>query len=76
VEGGRVTVGPGKYDDEATMVMDSTHARAVLVVVLGGDRGEGFAYQATLGVMVAIPAMLRDIADQIEADVPAIRPAQ
>jgi predicted TIM-barrel fold metal-dependent hydrolase len=63
-----MTMGPGKYDEEATMVMESTKAHGVIVIVIGGDRGPGFAIQATLDVTMALPAMLRDIANQIEAD--------
>jgi hypothetical protein len=63
-----MTIGPGKYDDEATMVQKATNASGVIVIVIGGDKGEGFACQATLGVTHALPQMLRSIADQIEAD--------
>jgi hypothetical protein len=62
--------GPGKYDDLATLVQTSTQARGVIVIVIGGNRGEGFSCQATLEVTLAIPAMLRSIADQIEGDIP------
>jgi hypothetical protein len=63
-----VTIGPGKYDDEATWVRERTKASGVILIVIGGDKGQGFAAQATLEVTLTLPAMLRDIADQIEAD--------
>jgi len=61
-------MGPGRYDDEATKVMEATKANGVIVIVIGGNKGEGFACQATLEVTQALPKMLRHIADQIEAD--------
>lgn len=61
--------GPGKYDEEATMVRLSTMARAVLVIVLGGNRGQGFSIQSDHpDILKAMPSMLRNIADQIEQD--------
>lgn len=63
-----MTLGAGKYDDEATMVRERTHAKGVIVIVIEGDRGEGFAIQATPGVTFALPQMLRGMADEIEAD--------
>ena len=63
-----MTVGPGVYDDEATWARESTHAKGVVVIVVGGDKGAGFACQATPEVMLDLPAALRAIADQIDAD--------
>ena len=60
--------GAGKYDDEATLVRERTKAKGVLIIVIGGDKGEGFACQADLTTTLAIPKMLRHVADQIEAD--------
>jgi hypothetical protein len=63
-----MSVGPGKYDDEVTWVRERTHAAGVILIVLGGDKGAGFAVQATPEVVLDLPATLRTIADQIEAD--------
>lgn len=67
-----MTIGPGKYDKETTMVMEATNAQGVVLIVIGGDRGDGFSVQATLEVTLALPMilpmMLRSIADQVEAD--------
>jgi hypothetical protein len=60
--------GPGKYDDEATWVRERTHATAIVLIVVGGDKGAGFAVQAMPQAMLDLPAALRTIADQIEAD--------
>ena len=62
-------IGPGKYDDETTAVMKATHAAGVILIVIGGDKGQGFSVQATPEVTRALPAMLRLIADQIETDI-------
>jgi hypothetical protein len=63
-----MTIGPSKYDDEVTWVRERTKASGVILIVIGGDRGQGFAAQATPAVTLSLPKMLRDMADQIEAD--------
>ena len=63
-----MTIGPGVYDDEATMVRESTSAQAVALIVVRGDRGSGFSCQAMEDVILDLPAVLRSLADQIEAD--------
>jgi hypothetical protein len=68
-----MTIGPGKYDDLVTPIIASTQARGVVLIVVSGNRGEGFSCQATLEVTLALPAMLRNIADQMEADLPIMR---
>jgi hypothetical protein len=64
-----MAAGPGKYDHLATMVREQAHAAGVIVIVIGGDKGEGFAMQADLRTTLKLPAILRVIADQIEKDV-------
>lgn len=75
-----MTTGPGKYDEECTAALIATDAQAVLLVVLGGDRGDGFSMSSSVGSPPAsmlptvlrpasmLPAVLRLVADQIEAD--------
>jgi hypothetical protein len=63
-----MTAGPGKYDDEVTWVRERTHAAGVVLIVVGGDRGAGFAVQATPEATLDLPAVLRSMADQIDAD--------
>jgi hypothetical protein len=60
-------IGPGKYDDEATRVRESTGAQAVLVAVIDGVLGTGFSVQAPLHIAQRLPRVLRDIANEIEA---------
>jgi hypothetical protein len=63
-----MTIGPGKYDDVATLVRERTNAAGVILIVIGGYLGQGFAIQATPEVTLNLPEMLRDMANQIEAD--------
>jgi hypothetical protein len=61
-------IGPGKYDEEATMVMERVKAGGVILIVIDGKDGGGFAVQATLQTTLMLPSMLRDMADEIEGD--------
>ena len=62
-------IGPGKYDNEATAAREATGAAGVLLIVIGGERGNGFSCQATqFDIVLRLPALLRTVADQIEAD--------
>jgi hypothetical protein len=40
-------IGPGKYDQYATLVREATNAQGVVVIVFEGDQGNGFSVQAT-----------------------------
>lgn len=61
-------IGPGKYDDLCTYVREQSGAVAALVIVFGGNRGEGFSVQAPLSVQAMVPQMLRELAAAIEGD--------
>jgi hypothetical protein len=67
-------LGPGKYDDLATYVREHTQAEGVVVVVFGGTKGGGFSVQAPLPLQVVLPALLRMLADDIDASVHALSP--
>ena len=62
--------GPGKYDELCTHVREQTNAEAVIVMVIGGNRGTGFSCQAPLDIQVMLPVILRNVATQIEDDGP------
>jgi hypothetical protein len=65
-----MAAGPGKYDHFAVMIQEATHANGVIVWVdSSANGGTGFAVSATLEVTLAIPSILRQTADQIEADI-------
>lgn len=59
--------GPGKYDDLCTTVRDLARSEGAAVIVINGCLGSGFSVQLTEGLRLAMPAMLRLLADQIEA---------
>ncbi len=64
--------GPGKYDQECTMVRTETDAELVLLAVINGKQGSGFSVQAEARVdLRQVPRILRLIANQIEADAEA-----
>ena len=63
-----MAIGPGKYDHLATFVRQQTDALAVILIVLDGDKGAGFSVQARGDVALSLPALLRRVADDIEAD--------
>lgn len=68
-------IGPGKYDDETR---SATGAHTVILIVIGGAKGDGVSLQwcarfPSQSVPLPffdrlLPKLLRDIADQIEAE--------
>lgn len=59
--------GPGKYDPECTQALLSTKAVATVLVVIGGDRGNGFSVTSTDPEAIKkLSALLRMMADQID----------
>lgn len=64
-----MAAGGGKYEKEITELREQLKADGLIMIVIGGERGEGFGIQGTAGVILALPKMLRTIADQVEADI-------
>jgi len=62
-----MALGPGKYDKECDMVHASTGG-SVLVIVVGGDRGQGFSCKADADTLLFLPEMLEGIAAQLRED--------
>jgi hypothetical protein len=60
--------GPGKYDDVATIARVATKAKGIIIIVLGGELGNGFSVQMEAPDLEIMPGILRDLADQIEKD--------
>jgi hypothetical protein len=61
----------GKYDSICTKVREETKAAFALVIVLGGDKGEGFSLQMDAArvdpkFMLKVPTFLRNVADGVE----------
>jgi hypothetical protein len=62
----KAELGGGKYEAALLRVQEEVHG-SVLLVVIGGKHGDGFAVAATVEVIGGIPRLLRDVAGQIEA---------
>jgi hypothetical protein len=61
-----MATGPSKYNDECTAARESTNAEAVVLLVLNGDRGTGFAVQAHgEHFSAALPDLLEHMAREI-----------
>ena len=63
-----MALGPGKYDDLATLVRERAQARGAIVIVVDGALGSGFSVQADLLLTMTLPALLRAVAAQIEEE--------
>jgi hypothetical protein len=67
---------PAAYAQDCALLQQMTNARLAIVIIAGGDRGDGFscavnASNETIARQLAdsIPTALRHIADQIEAKI-------
>lgn len=58
-------IGPGKYDYECTLVRECTQAEGVAVLILGGERGNGFSVQGSLRMQLSLPDLLEQMARDI-----------
>jgi hypothetical protein len=63
----------GNYDEEAGKLLAYTRAEAVVLIVLGGMKGDGFSVAGldrspADGIIPQLPGILRNMADQIELD--------
>lgn len=60
--------GPGKYSALCAQAMAESKAVACILITLGGELGSGFEVVGQPGVVLDIPALLREMADSIEKD--------
>lgn len=64
----------GKYDAVSEEVLKQTEAAAALVIVVGGNKGNGFSMSIDVmkkdihEILFGVPFVLRQVADQIEKD--------
>lgn len=66
------TNGPGKYDDACTDAREATRAVACVLIVLEGDKGNGFSVQTLEPALLPVlPALLRQVADEISRNAQA-----
>jgi hypothetical protein len=59
-------IGPGKYDDVCTDVRNRVKAKAAIVVILDGNKGNGFSCQGYVDDILRLPQILRTMATEIE----------
>lgn len=59
-------MGPGKYDAEVTELRQRLKANGILLLVVQGERGSGFSAQLSGEDVLALPNVLRQLAEQIE----------
>jgi hypothetical protein len=59
--------GPGRYDAECTELRERLKATGIVLIIRDGVKGEGFEVQLDARDLVMFPTVLREIADQIEA---------
>lgn len=59
---------PSKYDELCTIAREMSHADGAILIIINGTRGSGFAVQAPIELVLKIPALLRETADNIEAE--------
>lgn len=63
--------GAGKYDDLCVDVLTKTNAECVVVMVVNGNRGNGFSVNSVNHKIVfEIPEMLEHMAEQIRDCLP------
>lgn len=67
-----MALGPGKYDTLCTEVRTKAKAESVILIIIGGDKGNGFSVQAEAGLTLKLPDILRSMADQIEESIPKV----
>jgi len=64
-------IGPGKYDDLCTYVREKAKVVPLgiaIVIVIGGEKGNGFAMQGPPTATLDLPDILENIAEQIRND--------
>ena len=69
-----MSFGQGKYDHLVTLVRQHAHAHGAVVLIFEGNRGTGFSGQGSIAFYRALPAALREVADQIEAEIARVPP--
>ena len=62
-----MAAGAGKYDSIATAAREQAQAEGVILIIVGGIHGPGFSAQLSAHDLQVMPAILRAIADDIEA---------
>jgi len=61
-------IGAGKYDDLCSYVRNKAKAKGVILIIVEGEKGEGFSCQTDMATLLRIPGMLRHMATILEED--------
>lgn len=62
-------IGPGRYDNECQTIHETSKADVVMLLIVNGDKGSGFSLSSKEYKFIKeMPAMLRYMAEKIEAD--------
>jgi hypothetical protein len=65
-------IGPGKYDDLVTDIVKEVgidqHGGGVVLIIVGGNKGNGFSCQCDLGTLITLPELLQEVVNQMKAD--------
>lgn len=60
--------GKGKYDDACTIARESVDADGAILIILGGNKGNGFSVQAPEHMLRMLPDVLATMAEAIRLD--------
>lgn len=64
-----MAMGPGKYDEAASVAFKSTKSESLVLIVIDGDKGNGFEVNSTDPMFqLQLPELLRHVADKIDED--------
>lgn len=70
-----MALGGGKYDEEAVQAFESTQAEHLVLIVVGGKKGNGFECRSTDPLFsMLLPELLHECANKIEEDLSKIHP--
>lgn len=61
-----MAMGPGKYDSLCTAAREAATAQGAILFILNGHAGTGFSAQLTGEMLFKVPAILREMAQEIE----------
>lgn len=70
-----MALGPSTYDDELTMAREMCGANTAILIIIDGRAGSGFACQGSTSVLIEMPAILRQVANDIETDLQMVKNA-
>jgi hypothetical protein len=60
--------GPGSYGNICHKIHSEQHARSTILIIIEGDKGDGFDVEGELSEIHELPKFFRKIADALEAD--------